>query len=154
MPILGDNTMGITSSFLTFLGRGLDTPFRRGVNDFAASEDVEHLKSLISNVLGTGSQSDYTDGELPWRTEFGSLLNHLRHKNNDALIVELARVHVSDALARWVPQVLFRDIDTTIQTGPNGESTVLRMKLRYDIVRVNRPGNRVLLPDVTQVVVV
>jgi len=154
MPALGTNTLGITSSFLTFLGRGIDTPFRRGVNDFASSEDVEHVKSIVGNVLGTRSQSDYTKGELPWRTDFGSLVHHLRHKNNNTLIVELARIHVVDALARWVPQVRFRDIDTTIADGPNGEPTVLHMLLRYDIVSVNRPGNRVLVPDVTQVVIV
>ena len=44
--------------------------------------------------------------ELPWRTEFGSLLHLLRHQRSAAVLEELARVYVVDALKRWEPRVV------------------------------------------------
>lgn len=161
MPIFGEGASSgfAPSAFLTFLGRGIDTPFRRGANDFASSEGIDHIRSLVANVIGTRSQADIggesqISGELPWRTDFGSLLHLLRHKNNTVLVAELARVHVADALARWVPQVRFREVETSIGNDLNGEPTVLHMRVRYDVIGINRPGNEVLVPDVTQVVTV
>lgn len=156
MPQFGENTqVGFApAKFLDFLGRGIDTPFRRGSSDFAVSEGVAHVRSMISNVLGTRSDSEFTQGELPWRTDFGTLLHHLRHRNNNLVTSELARVYVAEALARWVPQVIFRDVEIATGDGPNGEETILHIRVLYDIVRINRQGNQVVLPDVTQVVTV
>jgi uncharacterized protein len=54
--------------------------------------------------------SDFTQGELPWRTEFGSLLHLLCHQKNDRVLQELARVYVVDALKRWEPRVVVTSV--------------------------------------------
>lgn len=138
--------------FADIIGFGLLTPFRRGPSDFVAGGGVEFLQSLIGQVLGTAAASDYTHGELPWRQEFGSLLHHLRHRNNDETTAELARVYIMDALARWVPQVRLKNVELSKTNGPNGEKTILAIRISYDIVGLSRPGNAVLVPDVNQTV--
>lgn len=138
------------SPFADNLGFGITNPFRRGPADFVAAGGVELVQSMISQVLGTAASSDYTQGELPWRSEFGSLLHFLRHRNNDATTRELARVHTADALARWVPQVRLKDTIPESKRGPNGEETIALIRLKYDIVGLSRPGNQVLVPNVTQ----
>jgi phage baseplate assembly protein W len=144
------------SKFLNFLGKGVTTPFRRGSSDFASASGVGHIQSMIGQVLGTRASTEYTVGELPWRPEFGSWLHLLRHKNNTDVLADLGRVYVAQALARWVPQVQLLETAVTRELGPpTGDfETVLLLRLRYDIIGINRPGNSVLVPDVTQVLTV
>jgi phage baseplate assembly protein W len=88
------------------LGRGLVRPFRRdGASDFANTSTAELLASNLGQILGTVCSNDLTGGELPWRTEFGSLLHILRLRNNDAALAEEARAYVVDALERWEPRI-------------------------------------------------
>jgi uncharacterized protein len=90
-----------------FLGFGLLRPFRRDQKaDFAAAGGGALIRSAVGQILGTVGSSDFTQGELPWRTEFGSLLHLLRHQKNDRVLQELARVYVVDALKRWEPRVV------------------------------------------------
>ena len=90
-----------------FLGFGLLRPFRRDQKtDFAAGGGEAVVRSAVGQILGTIGSSDFTQGELPWRTEFGSLLHLLRHQKNDRILEELARVYVVDALKRWEPRVV------------------------------------------------
>ncbi len=136
--------------FVDFIGFGIITPFRRGSNDFVSSGNLPFLQSLISQVLGTASDSDYTQGELPWRTEFGSLVHFIRHQTNNDVAAELGRVYVADALARWVPQIRLNRINVEKKKGPDGRLTVLLISLNYDVIGINRPGNDVLIPNVNQ----
>ncbi len=138
--------------FADIIGFGILTPFRRGPSDFVAGGDVAFLQSMIGQVLGTAASSDYTQGELPWRPEFGSLLHFLRHRPNNATTAELARVYVTEALARWVPQVRLKDVALERKVDSNGEETILLVRIVYDIVGLSRPGNAVLVPDVSQAV--
>jgi phage baseplate assembly protein W len=92
--------------------------------------------------------SDFTQGELPWRTEFGSLLHLLRHQKNDAVLQELARAHVADALKRWEPRVQLTSVQVTRERD-RGEN-VLAIRLRYNIISANVPGNNVLIEGVEQ----
>lgn len=135
-----------------FIGFGILTPFRRGPADFVAGGNLEILQSMISQVLGTKSGSDFTQGELAWRDDFGSLLRLLKNQNNDLVRAELARVYVVDALARWIPQIRIKDVEISRQVGPQGEENILAIRMVYDVIGINRPGNVVLLPDVVQVV--
>lgn len=136
------------------LGFGLLTPFRRGPADFVAGGGDDHLKSVIGQVLGVRASSDFTEGELPWRPEFGSLLHLLRHRNNDQVTAELARVYVVEALAKWVPQVRVKEvqIDRVAATDP-AERNVLLVSLTYDVIGLNRPGNEVLFPSLSTTVI-
>ncbi len=136
-----------------FLGYGLLRPFRRDRKaDFAAAGGEALVRSAVGQILGTMAGSEHTQGELPWRTEFGSLLHLLRHQKNDAVLQELARVHVVDALKRWEPRVQVTSVLVTRER-QDGEN-VLAIRLRYNVISANTPGNNVLLRDLEQVVAV
>ena len=135
------------------LGFGAIRPFRRdGKSDFAAAGGEAAVRSAVGQVLGTMAASDFTQGELPFRTEFGSLLHLLKHQKNDAVLQELARVHVVDALKRWEPRVRVTSVQVTRER-QNGEN-VLSIRVRYDVIDRQVPGNNVLLAGVDQVVAV
>jgi uncharacterized protein len=68
------------------------------------------IRSAVGEILGTVGSSDFTQGKLPWRTEFGSLLHLLRHQKNDRVLQELARVYVVDVLKRWEPRVVVTSV--------------------------------------------
>ena len=127
-----------------FLGNGLLRPFRRDQKaDFAAAGGEEVIKSAVGQVLGTMGSSDFTQGEIAWRTEFGSLLHLLRHQKNDSVLQELARVYVVDALKRWEPRVQVTSVQVTRER-LDGEN-VLAIRLKYNVISTNTPGNNVIV---------
>ena len=96
----------------------LATPFQRDrQRDFARASGEALLRAKVAQVL-------LTAGELPWRPEFGAGLDRLRHRRNDAVLQELARVAVVDALARWLPSVAVDEVRVT------GEGERLRLHVR------------------------
>ncbi len=129
-----------------FLGHGLATPFRRAAADIANASGEELVRSCVSQVLGTVGASAYSQGELPWRTDFGSLLHLLRHKNIDDATQALARQYVTEALRQWEPRVRVRSVVFS------RDGVILYIRLRYDIIAANSPGNQVVVPNVDQVV--
>ncbi len=132
-----------------FLGFGVLRPFQRGTNkDFLTGGGEAIVRASVGQILGTRCSSDLAQGEIPWNTEFGSLLHLLRHQNNNNALVALGRVYVTDALKRWEPRVVVKSVGVT----RNGLS--LNIRLRYDIIAANVPGNQVLVPDVLQNVTV
>jgi len=135
------------------LGFGLLRPLRRDQKaDFAAAGGEQLIRSAVGQILGTIGSSDNTPGELPWRTDFGSLLHVLRHQRNDTILQELARVYVVDALKRWEPRVVVTSVQATReqQDGKN----VLAIRLRYNIISSNTPGNNVALSSAEQTMLV
>src|SRR5581483_1311178 len=120
-------------------------------SDFVAAGDEEGIRSAVGQILGTNGASDRTPGEVPWRTEFGSLLYLLRHQKNDSVLAELARVYVVDALKRWDPRVVVTAV--TITQEGKGNENVLSIHLRYDAISLNVPGNNVILSGVEQTIV-
>ncbi len=136
-----------------FLGFGLLRPFRRDLKaDFAADGGERLIRSAVGQILGTMAGSDFTQGELPWRTEFGSLLHLLKHQRNDVVLQELARVYVVDALKRWEPRVVVTSVKVTRER-QDGEN-VLAIRLRYNVISTNVPGNNVIVSGVEQAVTV
>ena len=136
---------------LEFLGFGLTRPFQRdGRADFAAAGGEQLVRSAVGQVLGTTGASETTPGEVPWRTDFGSLLHRLRHQKNDSVLQELGRVYVVEALKRWEPRVLVTDVRITREQH-DGEN-VLAIRLRYDVISTNTPGNNVILSRIEQAV--
>jgi phage baseplate assembly protein W len=134
-----------------FLGFGLLRPFRRDQKaDFAAAGGDALIRSAVGQILGTVGSSDFTQGELPWRTEFGSLLHLLRHQKNDRVLQELARVYVVDALKRWEPRVVVTSVQIAREQ-QDGEN-VLAIRLRYNVISTNVPGNNVILSGIDQTV--
>lgn len=140
------------AGFPNFIGFGILTPFRRGGADFVSGGGLELLQSHIGQVLGTRAGSDFTEGEIPWRGDFGSLLHLLRHQNNNQVREELARIYVAEALARWVPQIRLKDVTITREFGPNQtkERNVLAIRIVYDVIGLRQAGNEVLVPNVGQ----
>jgi len=61
---------------------------------------------------------------------------------------ELAKVYVADALRRWEPRVVITNL--TIKRLEDGEGNKLLLRLRYNVVQRNVPGNNVLLEGIEQ----
>ena len=114
------------------IGHGLLRPFQRGARDFVAGGGAEAVRSAVGQILGTLGASATTQGEMPWRTELGSLLALLRHQKNDAALQELARVYVTDALQRWEPRVRVTGVKVTRER-LDGED-VLAIRVNYDLI--------------------
>lgn len=82
------------------LGAGIVRPFRRTEKaDFASDSGPPEVASAVGQILGTRK------GSLPWRPEFGSDIELLRHMANDPTLVELARIYVEEPLRRWEPRI-------------------------------------------------
>ena len=106
--------------------QGLLTPFRRDrKRDFASGSGADLLASKVLQALMTRGATPRSSGELPWRTAFGAGLDLLRHQRNDAALAELARVHVRDALRRWVPEVDLVEVAVT------RDDATLQLRVRY-----------------------
>lgn len=131
------------------VGFGLIRPFQRDRKaDFAAAGGEALIRSAVGQILGTRGSSEATTGEVPWRPELGSRLDLLRHQKNDALLQELGRTYVVDALKRWEPRVRVTSVRVTRER-LDGEN-VLAIRVRYDIV--SSPGGGILATDVEQTV--
>jgi phage baseplate assembly protein W len=85
-------------------------PLRFANGDFASTRGAALLAAQVRHVL-------LTEGEMPWRTSFAAGVDRLRHRRTDAVTLELARVRVRDALARWLPDVELRRVDTVAAGG-------------------------------------
>lgn len=114
---------------------GLLRPFRRdGVNDFAAAGGKALIESELGQILGTECDSEQGQGELPWRTEFGSLIFKLRHRNGtDVVTQELARAWAKDAIAKWHPTVRPLDVGITTAKDDQGNESRLVLAIRYEV---------------------
>ena len=113
------------------LGQGLLAPFRRDrKRDFASGSGGDLLASKVLQALMTNGATPRSSGELPWRTAFGAGLELLRHQRNDAALAELARVHVRDALKRWVPEAELVEVAVT------REDATLQLRVHF------RPARR------------
>ncbi len=116
-------------------GRGLLTPFRRdGKGDFANSSGVELVRSNLRQVLHTTASSASTQGELPWRPEFGSLFELLRFRNLDEVTIELARTYLIDAIKTWLPRIRIRNSNIEADYDRN----VLVITVHYDVLNSTR----------------
>ena len=109
------------------MAKGLTIPFRRDrKRDFASGTGAELLRSKVLQALMTCGATPRSSGELPWRTAFGAGLDLLRHQRNDAALAELARVHVRDALRRWMPEAELLEVAASRE----GAALVLRVRVR------------------------
>ncbi len=122
----------------SFLGNGLLAPLARdGKGDFKSGSGLDLIGSSVFTILGTIASSDFTLGELPWRTEFGSLLTQLRHRNNDAILREFADALSVQALQRQEPRVAVTRTDTV------SEENVLSIRVKTRIIGFNVSDNSI-----------
>ena len=89
--------------------RSIALPFRVAA-DVASASGRELLAAKVQHVL-------LSEGEMPWRTNLGAGLDRLRHRRADSITLELVRVRVRDALARWLPSVHLVRIDVVANAG-------------------------------------
>jgi phage baseplate assembly protein W len=100
------------SAGLAFLGFGVLRAFQRDQkNDFASGGGMANLNGRLGQILGTKADSTAGPGELPWRSDFGSRLHLLRHKNNNDALPGLARVMILEALGRWEKNILVTGVE-------------------------------------------
>ncbi len=134
------------SSFAAFLGCGIVTPFQRDQkNDFANASGLDLIRSCVDQVLGTNAGDDQSKGDLEWRGDFGSKLYRILHRKGGVLD-ELARVYVVDALAKWEPRVQVSAAKMFFSPSEN----LYVIRVRYDVIDRNVPGNNVLFDNVEQ----
>lgn len=127
----------------SFLGRCVARPFRRDAkNDFANEGGAKLVAAAVAQILGTVGDTGFTSGELPWRTDFGSALELLRHKNADTVFNHLARVYVVGALQRWEPRVIVTKTEV-ITEYIDGEAHN-KLLVMYDIASSSTPGSAVV----------
>lgn len=132
----GTTSEGAAALLSTVSGRpqrGLIAPFTRGANDFTTGEGAALINSGIRQVLGTRCSSSTTQGEIPWLTEFGSLLDHARHRNNDAVLGELLNQWTVDAIARWMKSVRITQTKL-IRTNVVGEENEVHLQVWWTFV--------------------
>jgi phage baseplate assembly protein W len=114
--------------------RGLLTPLRRGAADFISGEGAALINSEIRQVLGTRCSSSTTQGELAWRTDFGSLIEHARWKNNDLVLEALLNQWVVDAIARWLKNVRITRTRLERKNDANGQETICSLRIWWEAV--------------------
>ena len=106
---------------------GVLTPFRRDrKRDFASGDGDELLASKVEELLATEGATARSSGELAWRTSFGTPLQLLRHQRNDAILAELARVYVRDALRKWLPEAQIIEL----KVARDGSTVTLLLRYR------------------------
>lgn len=127
-----------------FLGFGLVIPFERGSSDFKSAGGVELVKSGIRQLLRTRGQGpDGMLGELPWRPDFGTAIEELRHLPNDDYLIEEAYEFITEALERtdFEPRIEILDIEAEVK------NQTLSLNIAFTIISKNIPENQVVLAD-------
>jgi phage gp46-like protein len=128
------------------VGFGLLTPFRRsGGGQFLAGGGTLRLRSALQQTLGIRASTETEIGELAWRPEFGSKLHRLKHANHDLMTQEEAKLYVEEALGRWMPLIVVKDVVPLPPQEPHLNALYLRVK--FDFVRTRGPGSNVILRD-------
>lgn len=131
------------------IGNGLVRPFRRERRiDWVSANDDRLLSSSIGQILGTQADGPNSSGELPWRTQFGSLLNSLRHKNNNAGLRAEARMHVVQALNRWEPRIVLRRLEVKTTNTDSGKRNKLDITVKFGRADENSAVNQVSTANV------
>jgi len=113
--------------------KGIIQPFQRdGRSDFLAASGERLIKSRIEQILATEGTSPYSEGEIPWRTELGSQLHLIRHKNDTDINADLARIYVNDALTRWQRNIQITSVHVTHES--ENDAGVFIINVRYKIL--------------------
>lgn len=128
---------------ITITGNGLIFPLARdGRGDFATGSGVEAINASLRNILGVRGAGADTQGELRWRTEFGSQIHRLRFADNTEALEDIARVFVVDAVRRYEPRVDLRAATVERFDVAGYGLTGLRVRLAYTLRNTRTPENR------------
>ncbi len=119
-------------STLNQFGHGVTHPFRRNrTGDFQNEFGQKLIVAAVSQILGTFAATEVSQGELPWRPNFGSALYLLKHQPNNETLQNLARIHVVEAIQRWEPRVKITDVRV------EREDTKSIINVRFNFIDLN-----------------
>lgn len=132
------DTLSTSHAVAGTVKRGLLRPFRRNsINGLATGSGAELRKSRLGQLLGTRCASTSSTGELPWRGSFGSLIQTVRHRANDAVTAELVRQHALTAVARWMPNLRITKVLLERRKDSQGLPTILVARISYEELEKN-----------------
>lgn len=135
VPPTGPKAIPTKSAEFAPFGYGLIRPFKRDQkSDFAAGQGAALVIAAMGQILGTVASSEFSQGELPWRPEFGSLIHLLRHRPNTAALDELAHQYIIDALARWERRIVITDSSVDRSFDVEGGLNSLTIRVRFNFV--------------------
>lgn len=125
------------------LGRGISRPLVRASGDLVHTCGESLVRSCLGQVFGTRCRDEQREGELLWRTEFGSLLPVLRHRNVDHVTEALARYYSAGAVARWEPRVRVKSakVVTRWVSTDRGRTRVTYVEIGYSQAGVPAAGS-------------
>ena len=133
VPPSGPSALPATKTGFSPFGFGLVRPFQRDQKgDFATAQGPELVIAAIGQILGTVASSEFSQGEMPWRPEFGSLLHLLRHRPNTPALDELARRYVVDALQKWERRIIVTGVTVGRDLKAEKGDKTLIIKVRFN----------------------
>jgi len=133
-------------------GNGLTHPFRRDrKSDFANTFGPELVASAVSQIIGTMASSEASEGEVPWRPDFGSLIHLLKHQPNNEILQELGRTCVVQAVGRWESRVRITDVTVSKATNAQRDDT-MELNVRFNFVDLNT--GKVIFEDLEASIVI
>jgi phage baseplate assembly protein W len=116
-------------------GMGLITPINRSnITDFAAGAGIEAVRSAVGQVIGTRADDGRMTGELPWRTDFGSIVHRMMYLGADESFASLLRSRIVSALALWEPRARVRSLSVLRVITPENSIAVVA-RLVFDVVQ-------------------
>ena len=113
-------------SGIDLFGEGISAPFQRdGKGDFAHKSGLDGLRSDIAQLLGIMGPGPQSPGELPWRTEMGSRLHTLKHRqlHND-LMTAMAQQYTGETIRRWEDRVRVGQTEVSVRDPGTNENTL------------------------------
>ena len=118
-----------------FLGKGFAFPVEVDHSGAVALSEFERsVSESIRIILGTSK------GERVMRPDFGCDLNDLVFAPNDSRTVALAKHYVEEALTRWEPRIVLREV--VVEPDEDAENRV-NIRIHYLIRSVNTYFNMV-----------
>lgn len=113
-------------------GRGVTHPFRRdGKGDFQNLVGAELVQRAVSQILGTKAATEFNQGEIQWRPDFGSKLHLLRHAPNNQATHELARLYSVEAVNRWEPRARITNVNVLSEDPTDLKSLTVAAKFNF-----------------------
>lgn len=129
-----------------FSGVGLLLPFQRDLkDDFANGSGDALFKSHVLLVLGIDAESEIADGELEWRTDFGSRFYLLRQQRNTIALQALAEFYAQEAFDAWLPELKLRSVLAT-RVEQDGRDVGVQIHIGFDppgIASTSTPDGKV-----------
>jgi len=122
---------GFTGKDELTTGRGLLLPLRWEANDFANGSGEPLVHSCLLIAVGTIGDSPFTDGEIPWDTEVGTIVMAMKHRNMTIGRADRAEEEISRGVHTTYPVVIIREVDVKINQGER--KTAFRVSARYDM---------------------